>query len=64
MKKDYEEYCPHCKADLVGDPIPENIRHHYAKPYYWLRKIGIYSRELDRTVAWQCPDCLKQWDRK
>lgn len=25
--------------------------------------IAIYSRELDRTVAWQCPHCQAQWAR-
>ncbi len=26
----------------------------------WDRKIGIYDYAKDRTVAYKCPDCLKQ----
>jgi hypothetical protein len=25
------------------------------------RVIAVYDMELDRTVAYQCPDCHKQW---
>lgn len=25
--------------------------------------IGIYSRELDVTVAWRCPNCDREWAR-
>ncbi len=28
------------------------------------RKIAIYDRDRDRTVAYRCPDCGHQWDRK
>jgi len=45
--------CPHCKADLrdqVNGP-----------PYK--RTIARYCRDRDRTVAWICPDCEKEWAR-
>ena len=39
----------------------------YCFPYgdatHGSRRIGIYDRGRDRTVAWRCPDCGHQWDR-
>lgn len=29
----------------------------------WGREIGIYDREKDRTVEYQCPDCGHTWPR-
>lgn len=49
--------CPHCKANLLGDPIPEESREHFGDKTHFRRVIAIYSREQDRTVAWRCPDC-------
>ena len=57
------DICPHCKADLKGEPIPEESRHYYGKKTHFLRTIGIYSQERDRTEFWQCPDCGKRWSR-
>lgn len=45
--------CPHCKADL---------RDHVNGPPF-KREIGQYDRDRDRTVAWVCPDCGKDWPR-
>ena len=59
----HEDRCPLCGADLDGGPIPERDRENYAPPYRWSRRIGIYSIETDRTVAWMCPDCKGQWER-
>jgi hypothetical protein len=28
----------------------------------WKRCIGIYDRDLDRTVAWKCPDCHEEFE--
>ncbi|HWP33582.1 MAG TPA: hypothetical protein VNL97_07520 [Solirubrobacterales bacterium] len=50
-------FCPNCKADLQGAPIPEADQEAYGGNTHFHRAIGLYSRELDRTVAWQCPDC-------
>lgn len=49
--------CAKCGADWDGGEIPENIREHYSAPYRWSRRIGIYDRGRDRTVAYRCPDC-------
>lgn len=54
------ENCPFCKCSLIGDEIPVDIRHHYGGTH-WRREIGIYSRILDRTVAFRCPDCKRCW---
>ena len=65
MKKlnDNKEYCPFCHVSLQGDPIPEELQRHYGATH-GSRKIAIYSREEDRTVKWQCPDCKNKWNRK
>lgn len=54
------EHCPHCGVSLQGDPIPEDIAHHYSATH-WSRKIGIYDRDADRTVSYRCPDCNGAW---
>lgn len=44
--------CPNCNTDLRaagGPPLK--------------REIAIYDRDLDRTVAYRCPDCLHEWSR-
>lgn len=54
--------CPHCGVNLVGEPIPEQYRHHYApETTHYMRQIGIYDERQDRTRAYECPDCEKQW---
>ena len=63
MNDTIPETCPHCHADLTGEPIPENIRASYGATHY-TRTIAIYPRERDRTVAWRCPDCGKEWKRE
>ena len=73
-------YCPNCNADLDGGSIwnhffettgSEAEADKISKSYgadrtqgQWGRTIGIYDMELDRTVAWKCPDCNHQWGRK
>lgn len=49
--------CAACGASFDGDPIPEAIREHYSPPYRWSRRIALYDRCRDRTVAMRCPDC-------
>ncbi len=61
-RRDDERYCPSCDADLRGEPIPDETREHYSVTHY-SRRIGIYDRRLDRTVAWRCPDCGYEWPR-
>ena len=72
-------HCPNCGVDLDGGSIYEHFLKEYgdeakaletAKMYgadkehgQWGRHIGIYDRDLDRTVAHKCPDCGHQWPR-
>ena len=52
--------CPLCGSDWQGEPIPEDIKHHYAPPYFFRRVIGIDGGSMgiyDGIVAYQCPDC-------
>ena len=72
-------YCPNCKADLDGGSIweyfykltgSEEKADRTAEAYgatrekgKWGREIGIYDTELDRTVAFECPDCKHKWEK-
>lgn len=56
--------CPRCNADFDGGPIPEEHRHLYHPPYRWNRRIGLYDRDLDRTIGYRCPDCGFEWPRE
>lgn len=71
--------CPNCNANLEGDLIFDTFLEKYgdeakalevAAMYgatktegRWGREIGIYDREEDAVIAWQCPDCKHQWGR-
>ncbi len=55
--------CPECKADLKGPEIPADIRHLYGGYANYSRVINVYVRDLDRGVAWRCPDCGHAWQR-
>lgn len=73
-------HCSNCGVDLDGGSIWETgLKMHgteeradeYAAAYgatrtkgQWGREIGIYDMGKDRTVAWQCPDCKHEWQRK
>lgn len=57
------EYCPVCNVRLFTTPIPEEYRNHYDPPYFYSKLRGIYDRNLDRTVAYQCPDCNTYFER-
>lgn len=61
-------YCPECNADLRGDQIPPEQADSYAGEYidgkkYFSKWIGIYDLYQDRTVAWMCPECKKEYKR-
>jgi predicted RNA-binding Zn-ribbon protein involved in translation (DUF1610 family) len=62
IRKIKKYYCPKCKVNLRGGLIPKKIRHHYGATH-WGRELGRYDYRLDRTVAWQCPDCKHEWKR-
>jgi transposase-like protein len=56
-----KENCPHCSADLQGEPIPKKQQGSYNSTHF-TRKIGISDIEKDRIVKWKCPDCQGEWD--
>lgn len=47
---------------MRGEEIPVDVRRHFGSDRF-SRLISIYSRELDRTTHFQCPDCEKAIDR-
>ncbi len=53
--------CPHCNASLIGEPILEERRDAYGGATHFRREVALYSREKDRTVGFQCPDCGGRW---
>lgn len=57
---DEPKNCPHCGVSLLGDKIPDDIAEHYGGTH-WKREIGIYDEALDRTVAFECPDCKERF---
>jgi len=44
-----KENCPHCNADLQGEPVPKEQQGSY-KATHFTRKIGISDIEKDRIV--------------
>ena len=55
--------CPECGSLWHDKPIPEKSRHLFGGAEWFSRVIGISSLELDRTIAYRCPDCSTTWDR-
>lgn len=62
--------CPECGTDWHDKAIPEHLLQEGwygawdgVTPRYYSRVIGIYDWNTDRTVAWRCPDCEKEWPR-
>lgn len=58
MNYDKGDQCPLCKVEL-GD----SWRERDGRLIFGSRRIGIYDRDQDRTVAWKCPDCNGEWPR-
>lgn len=58
--RDNADQCPHCGAQLQGDPIPLDQRELYGATHF-SRKISIYDMGRDMTVSWRCPDCNGEW---
>lgn len=52
-------------ADKSDDELQKYIDLAYGtdKPQCFSRLIGVSSLELDRVVAWECPDCKHRWPR-
>ena len=55
------EECPKCHANLRGQPIPEDVKHHFGDKEFFLRVISIYDPNADRHDHWKCPDCQHEW---
>jgi hypothetical protein len=62
MKKEISN-CPKCKISFKGEPIKKELQKDYGGAKFYSRKIGLYDRDLDRTVGWMCPDCRYTWER-
>ncbi len=46
--------CPHCKANLVGEEIPADIRRYYDSDR-WGLAVGISNG--DSVMWYECPEC-------
>lgn len=59
-----DRYCPHCGADLQGEPIPAEVRDCYGNATHYYRTIGVEIRGVyDGVLFWRCPDCGAEWHR-
>jgi uncharacterized C2H2 Zn-finger protein len=56
--------CPKCESLWHEKRIPKEQQALYGDAQFFSRVIGIYSRDRDCTVAYQCPDCSVCWDRE
>lgn len=57
------EVCPECGTSLLGPEIPFELRDlYYGGKARYSRVISVYDRDVDRTVALQCPDCYYKTD--
>lgn len=58
--------CPHCGADLKGDPIPQEAidAGYYGSATHFRREIGVEVPGVyDGILYWICPDCPGKWHR-
>jgi hypothetical protein len=51
--------CPSCKANLVGERIPDEISGYYQETH-WSRVVLRKSRDSQDKI-WECPECKHQW---
>ena len=61
--------CPHCGADLTGEPIPETeAREMYRGQTHYSRASRLYSRIVGEDASYNqmfcCPDCNGTWERE
>lgn len=59
--EDAHDSCPKCGSSIIGEPIPEESRHHFGKATHFSRWIGIQDFRNDRLSVIECPDCGAQW---
>lgn len=50
-------HCPNCGAKWHTTEIPDHPGEFYSN------LMGRYDLGRDRTVAWVCPSCQKEWPR-
>ena len=56
------EFCPHCKADLKGDPIRPESQHFYGGATHFKREMGYeFPEKYDGVWYYECPDCKGQF---
>jgi len=58
--------CPQCGANLIGNLIPEDMKHEYGNATHFTRLNGLYDPKAKRIKAWECPECetfLKKGDK-
>lgn len=57
------EHCPLCQYCLKGAAIPEESINagYYGDATHFSYKIGRYSRQRDKVVEWECPECKGIW---
>lgn len=56
--------CPHCNANLRGEPIPEQDRKYFGDATHFERQIGVEVWGVyDGILYWRCPDCGGHWHR-
>lgn len=64
IKEEESNICPFCHSDLRGEPIPKESQKSYGNHTHFSRLVGIEIRGgYDGVSYWECPDCLRVWDR-
>ena len=56
--------CPHCGADLTGEPIPEpDLKYFPGRTHF--PRVGITVHpDSGEFIAYRCPDCNGTWERE
>lgn len=54
-----QDWCRHLSNEALQQEI--DVSYGTCGPQRFSRLVGLSSLELDRVVAWQCPDCKHQW---
>lgn len=55
--------CPHCAADLQGEPIPEASRKFFPEDETHFSRLWSIYGDHDRTSHFECPDCHGRIER-
>lgn len=49
--------CTKCGCSLIGNPIPDDIKHLYGHASHFSRLVGQYDPKTQKIKAWECPEC-------